>query len=885
MKLSVWKYFLLAIFGYFLFLLIVGLQKGESKRSSSSRVEATFTGATGNIITSEVFRNFPSRNIKFRSGYIQSNRKEQNQLEACEKWGVLTTIFKPSEAVRRMLYLRDWCLVIVGDKGKPTDYTLMTSVKGRMYFLNQTEQLNMKSNFADSLSWNSFGRKNIGYLYAIAHGAQIILDFDDDNMLKFWLDGSSPDPDLWIETFLPPIKGDDLQVTEVKSIGNSIFFNPYPFLGAPSAKAWPRGFPLNHIITPPRQHDQWVFEEKQTPIHEIGILQSLADYQPDVDAIFRLTEGTPFYFNSSNISVMDKSSKALLLSNDLFAPTNAQATIYLLKAFFTMYLPVTVSGRVSDIWRSYIGQTMLSLYGIKTGFLRRPIVDQERNPHNYEADFSAEKQLYMQTNAFVSYLDQWKREQISNKTMLNRSVEDIFEELYIQIYERGFVEIEDVYHVQRWLESLAELEYFSLKPGMSVANKLQTKYDVGQQITIKSADKIKGGCNLSMLPRKRFWMPYCHEKKDDVLSTLSGLNQNLTLAVQKADSKSKRLVLPQNTEVYESNLPEYLQSCKWNGITTASEVNESQVFFENGNALKGSNCVVSSTHAPAINHWQLLRHNISVLILNEHRYSLGVCTDGAWQRLNDQLPELVSTGYLHQRAKVTMAVTGRYEYENLRYYTGLKSVHIVNYVDLNKGNFKYKPTLSELLLVGDRSKLDHMFKKELKNKKSLKIVYLDDKYKSYTAADVLKHPAVIYYPSTVTSRRFAELYAWNIPIFVPSARYLLGHGGLGDDRSPASKLHCNKGIHLWSSVQKHPSVAHSYNPSAEFGHSQEAEMYWLQFSDFFEEPHLQYFDDINEVPLTLKTLNLTSIHVDMKLENEVKTFSMRTKWCDIINQV
>ena len=38
----------------------------------------------------------------------------------CKKWGVVTTIFEPpSEAVRRFLYRKEWCLVIVGDKGKP----------------------------------------------------------------------------------------------------------------------------------------------------------------------------------------------------------------------------------------------------------------------------------------------------------------------------------------------------------------------------------------------------------------------------------------------------------------------------------------------------------------------------------------------------------------------------------------------------------------------------------------------------------------------------------------------------------------------------------------------------------------------------------------------
>ena len=40
----------------------------------------------------------------------------------CRKWGVVTTIFgpHPSEAIRRFLYRKNrWCVVVVGDAGKP----------------------------------------------------------------------------------------------------------------------------------------------------------------------------------------------------------------------------------------------------------------------------------------------------------------------------------------------------------------------------------------------------------------------------------------------------------------------------------------------------------------------------------------------------------------------------------------------------------------------------------------------------------------------------------------------------------------------------------------------------------------------------------------------
>ena len=59
----------------------------------------------------------------------------------------------------------------------------------------------MRLPFVDRLPWNSFGRKNVGYLYAISQGAKVIFDFDDDNILKFWLKDASPDPVLDIDNF------------------------------------------------------------------------------------------------------------------------------------------------------------------------------------------------------------------------------------------------------------------------------------------------------------------------------------------------------------------------------------------------------------------------------------------------------------------------------------------------------------------------------------------------------------------------------------------------------------------------------------------------------------------------------------------------------------
>ena len=80
-------------------------------------------------------------------------------------------------------------------------------------------------------------------------------------------------------------------------------FNPYPLLGAPSLPCWPRGMPL-HMV---RNEDIMQMEENacvyqngtfelSMNLSNFAVLQSVADIQPDVDAVFRLIRGTPFSF-------------------------------------------------------------------------------------------------------------------------------------------------------------------------------------------------------------------------------------------------------------------------------------------------------------------------------------------------------------------------------------------------------------------------------------------------------------------------------------------------------------------------------------------------------------------------------------------------------------
>ena len=381
--------------------------------------------------------------------YIYKDRKHR-RLANIAHWAVVTTIHAPSDAIIQLSQNHNWGLVIVGDKGaKP--FKLENTTTTTVYLdVEEQEKLALENpELFKLLPWKHFGRKNIGYLYAILQGAKQIWDFDDDNPLKLTIKNPFiPSSDIYTIAF-PPIKNtdDDDQLPSIIP-SKCIAFNPYPYMGAPDKGAWPRGYPLN-LIRQPCTHKfvpmnkKLINSEVTVPDLKVAVYQSLADNEPDVDGIFRLTRTTPFSFEST-------STKTIVIPPGTFTPFNAQATLVLKPALWSLLLPVSVHGRVSDIWRSYFIQRLLWDIDYTIAFTP-PQVNQFRNPHNPLGDMKAEDDLYYKSLALIQRLAEWKG---TTNTLPGR-----YEELIIDLYERGYIGILDVQLVQQWLLTLDRYGY------------------------------------------------------------------------------------------------------------------------------------------------------------------------------------------------------------------------------------------------------------------------------------------------------------------------------------------------------------------------------------------------------------------------------------------
>ena len=544
-------------------------------------------------------------------------------LPNCRYWGTVTTIFPVTAATRQIATLTttrtrrrttrtsssrqsatddpdpaEWCLVVVGDQKGPTSYDMNTNLmnhtnsnnnnnnnNARVVFLSslvqeqvilQYKQQQQQSSIIKSkskqdhnaaiellsaLPWNHFARKSIAYLFAISQGAELIWDFDDDNVLMVDLplvvdqlglrvvhdhdhnqnnnDDASMSTTTTTNSATTTTTGAtrrrrrnrrptmarlllERQPSNSKNTSLSCpVVNPYPiFQPKVTPHIWPRGYPMEdlHKCSRPlmKETKYCIVQDNDddnnnddddnalSSFHKkIGIWQSLANQDPDVDAMYRLTQPLPVSFtglpsvvvssdleNTKNNLASSSSVKAVVVGrteqNDHddtrqepgqeqqqrrrgvgpFAPLNAQAALVTPLAYWSLWLPTTVHGRVSDIWRSYIAQTIgQKILDMQVAFVG-PWVVQTRNPHSYLADWQAEHALYAQTGQLVKYLQSWEprsrqQEQQHDSSSVGGgvTVPEAMYELYVDLYEHGILEREDVERIELWLNALHAVGY------------------------------------------------------------------------------------------------------------------------------------------------------------------------------------------------------------------------------------------------------------------------------------------------------------------------------------------------------------------------------------------------------------------------------------------
>lgn len=90
---------------------------------------------------------------------------------------IITTINKPTDAILKHISNNNYDTIIVGDIKTPDDYNKLNCI-----YLDINSQKKLFSELTKLIPYNHYSRKNLGYLYAIKKGYEIIYETDDDNI-------------------------------------------------------------------------------------------------------------------------------------------------------------------------------------------------------------------------------------------------------------------------------------------------------------------------------------------------------------------------------------------------------------------------------------------------------------------------------------------------------------------------------------------------------------------------------------------------------------------------------------------------------------------------------------------------------------------------------
>jgi hypothetical protein len=284
---------------------------------------------------------------------------------------IITTINASTQTIDNHISNPNYDVIIVGDKKTPDCYYNMNCI-----YLDIKKQHELFPEISKLIPYNHYARKNIGYLYAIQNNYNIIYETDDDNIpLEHFDDNLNFD-------------NDNIQLIEQPDCE---WINIFKYF-TNNAWIWPRGYPLSLI----QKENKPNFIIKPTNIKP-SIINGLVKNDPDVDAIFRLT-------NNSNNNITWEDNKKIVISNKNICVFNTQNTFWVDKDIFCLLLiPSSVSFRYCDILKGIIANVFLRTKNKNIAYIS-PNVIQLRNEHNLITDFRSEYSMYITNENILNYI-------------------------------------------------------------------------------------------------------------------------------------------------------------------------------------------------------------------------------------------------------------------------------------------------------------------------------------------------------------------------------------------------------------------------------------------------------------------------------------------------
>ena len=289
-----------------------------------------------------------------------------------KKFIVTTTINSPTKATIKFCQLaqeKDWNFVVVGDTKTPhEEYKRLEKHYPFTYLDPKTQEANYKQ-LSDTIGWKSIQRRNIGFVYAYEHGADIVATVDDDNIPY----------DEW---------GDNIYVNQQVEVDlyQHKQLNIFDPLSATNHNdLWHRGYPVD--LVPDKNNIEYL--GKKTVFCKVQA--DFWDGDPDIDAMCRLTRKPIVKFDRF---------APFTTANDITV-FNSQNT-FIARELLKYYSVLPHVGRMDDIWGAYILQKYMEDH--EHIVFCKPTVYQDRNEQDLVTNLENEVIGYRNTLKLIESL-------------------------------------------------------------------------------------------------------------------------------------------------------------------------------------------------------------------------------------------------------------------------------------------------------------------------------------------------------------------------------------------------------------------------------------------------------------------------------------------------
>jgi len=271
---------------------------------------------------------------------------------------ISTSINPPTEAIKKYDNLKNWTLVVVGDKKTPKNFKLKNGI-----YLSPKKQEKIDRKLSDILGWNLIERRNLGLVYAKKCKAKVVALVDDDNI---------------------PYKNWGKNILIGKTIAAKFYKTGQPVFDpiyqTNYKNLWHRGFPVDRLD----QRENLIYTVKKV---KVDVQADFWNGDPDIDAIARIMQKPKCNFKN----------KYFPFYSNKISPFNSQNT-FLDASLLKYYFLFPDQGRMHDIWASYYLQYVKKINVIYS----KPSVFQDRNLHDLGLDLKKELIGLKYTSAIIN---------------------------------------------------------------------------------------------------------------------------------------------------------------------------------------------------------------------------------------------------------------------------------------------------------------------------------------------------------------------------------------------------------------------------------------------------------------------------------------------------